>query len=242
MSARSIIPRVTVRLAVELECGLPAGRDELPQRRATVSKERIAMREEDVLEVELVEEARVRSEQGALGAGRVVHQTVGNEAGRASPSTTNDPVGERDGTVFGEVERCLIGADAAYLTSQHATGQRVPWFEPFDGLAVTELVEAGAVAVHGAAECLDEAGAVAIVVAVREKHCVRAARALGKPLEPTLRRHQRVDRHSGTIEPVGRHVDVDAWVQRRPVKDAWEDLAHRRTIAPPPLAPGFSGL
>ena len=115
------------------------------------------MRKEEVLEVELVEEARVGSEQGALGTGRVVHQTVGNEARRASLSTADYAVGEGDGTLFGEVERCLIGADATYLTSQHATGQRVPWFEPFDGLAVTELVEAGAVAVHGAAERLDEA-------------------------------------------------------------------------------------
>jgi len=76
------------------------------------------------------------------------------------------------------------------------------------------------------------------VVAVGEKHCLRAARALGKPLEPTLRRHERVDRYAGTIEPVGRHVDVDARVSRCPVKDAWKDLAHRRTIAPPRLAPG----
>ena len=127
------------------------------------------MRKEEVLEVELVEEARVGSEQGALGTGRVVHQTVGNEARRASLSTADYAVGEGDGTLFGEVERCLIGADATYLTGQHAAGQRVPWFEPFDGLAVAELVEAGAVAVHGAAERLDEAGAVAVVVAVREK-------------------------------------------------------------------------
>ena len=150
------------------------------------------MRKEDVLEVELVEEARVGSEQGALGTGRVVHQTVGNEAGWASASTANDAVGEGDGTLFGQVERGFVGADATYLSSQHATGQRVPWFEPFDGLVVAELVEAGAVAVHGAAERLDEAVAVAVVVAVREKHGLRAARALGEPLEPMLRRHQRV--------------------------------------------------
>ena len=191
------------------------------------------MRKEDVLEVELVEEARVGSEQGALGAGRVVHQTVGNKAGWASPLTADDAVGEGDGTLLGQVERGLVGADATYLTSQHATGQRVAWFEPFDGLVVAELVEAGAVAVHGAAERLDEAGAVTVVVAVRKKHGLRAARALGKPLEPMLRRHQRVDRHADTVEPVGRHVDVDAWVQRRPVKDTWKNLAPRLTIAPP---------
>src|SRR6185503_9230551 len=231
-------PRISGGSGVEFECGLPAARDKLLQRHATISDEGIAMREEEVLEVELVEEARVGSEQGALGIGRVVHQTVGNEAGRASLSTADYAVGECDGTLFGEVERCFIGADATYLTSQHATGQRVPWFEPFDGLAVAELVEAGAVAVHGAAERLDEAGAVAVVVAVREQDCLRAARALREPLEPTLRRHQRVDRHAGTIEPVGRHLDVDARVSRCPVKDAWKDLAHRRTIAPPRLAPG----
>ena len=55
--------------AVEFECGLPAARDKLLQRRATISDEGIAMRKEEVLEVELVEEARVGSEQGALGTG-----------------------------------------------------------------------------------------------------------------------------------------------------------------------------
>ncbi len=124
------------------------------------------MRKKDVLEVELVEEARVGGEQGLFGAGRVVHQTVGNEAGWASPASADDAVGKGDGTLLGEVERSFVGADASYLTSQNATGQGVPWFEPFDGLAVAELVEAGAVAVHGAAERLDEAGAVAVVVAV----------------------------------------------------------------------------
>ena len=127
--------------------------------------------------------------------------TVRNEAGWASPSTADDAVREGDGTLFGKVESSFVGADATYLTSQHATGQRVPWFEPFDGLAVAELVEAGAVAVHGAAERLDEAGAVAVVVSVGEKHGLRAARALGKPLEPMLRRHERVDRHADPIEP-----------------------------------------
>ena len=61
------------------------------------------MRKEEVLEVELVEEARVGCEQGALGTGRVVHQTVGNEAGRASLLTLDHAVGEGDGTLFGEV-------------------------------------------------------------------------------------------------------------------------------------------
>ena len=88
------------------------------------------MRQEDVLEVELLEEARVGSEQGALGAGRVVHQTVGNEAGWASPSTADDAVGEGESALFGEVEGCLVGADATYLTSQHAAGQRVPGSNP----------------------------------------------------------------------------------------------------------------
>src|SRR4029078_2847067 len=59
-----------------------------------------------------------------------------------------------------------------------------------------------------------------------------------RPLSATSRRHERVERFAGTSEPVGRHVDVDARVSRCPVKDAWKDLAHRRTIAPLRLAPG----
>src|SRR4029078_282763 len=108
----------------EFEGVLPAARDKLLQRGATISDEGIAMREEQVFEVELVEEARVGIEHGALGSGRVVHQAVGNEAGLASLSTADDAVGEGDGTLFGEVERCLVRADSTYLTSQHVARER----------------------------------------------------------------------------------------------------------------------
>src|SRR4029079_7560143 len=87
-------PRVSGGSAVEFECGLPAARDKLLKRHVTISDEGITMRKEEVLEVELLEQARVGSEQGALGTGRIVHQTVGNEARRASLSTADYAIGE----------------------------------------------------------------------------------------------------------------------------------------------------
>ena len=47
-----------------------------------------------------------------------------------------------------------------------------------------------------------------------------------EPLEPHVRRDERVDEDAAVLEPVGRHLEVDPRVHRGPVEDAGQDVLH----------------
>ena len=93
------------------------------------------MREQDVLEVELVEQAGVRGEELALRGRRIVHQHVGDEAEQSVRADPDDAVGEEDGLLLRQVERGLVRTETADLTGNQAAGQPVARLESLDGLA-----------------------------------------------------------------------------------------------------------
>jgi hypothetical protein len=156
-------------LALHLKRGAPAEVHELAQPRAPVVDHGSAVGEQEVPEVELLEQPRAGGEQPPLGVRGIVHERVGDETERPVlpvGAAAHDTVGEHEGTRAGKMERGVIGADRVELMRDGTPRKPIPDVEAPDGLAVRELVQTGAVAVHGAAKRLRETGGLAVVVAV----------------------------------------------------------------------------
>ena len=154
---------------LQLERRAPAAVHELLQLGATVPDHGTAVREQEVLEVELFQQAGERVEQMPLCAGRIVHERVWDEAEPIDLSVrppADSAVGEHERPPRREMQGGLIGAESADLVGDEAARECVAGIERGYTLAVGELVKPCSVAVHRAAERLLKARAVAVVVAV----------------------------------------------------------------------------
>ena len=108
---------------------------------ASVSDERLAVREKQVVEVELGEPS-ISLAQSLLRPLRLVHQRVRDEPERTSLLPAHRAVGDRERPVRGKVERGLVGTDRTDPMGDDAPRKLVPEVEGQHGLTALELVQA----------------------------------------------------------------------------------------------------
>ncbi len=138
----------------------------------------------------------------------------------------HDAVGEYKGATRGEVERHLIGAQAADLDADEPARKVLAGIEPDHILPVRELVQPGARAEHGDRERTHELGTVAVMVAVGEHNRCRLDQTLGKPRQTHVGWDHRIDQNAAVLEPVRGDRDMDPGVDRGPVINAGQHLSH----------------
>ena len=173
------------------------------------------------------EELLAPGEQALLGAGRIVHERIGDEAERAIAAVGpafDDPVREHQRAALRHVQRRVVRADRIERARDHTARELCPDVETEDLLAPGKLVESLAVAQHHAPEAPDEAPRFAVVVAVGEQDHLGLVRSGDEPVETLLRRDERIDEHACVVEPVRGDLDVDLGVPPAPVKETREDL------------------
>src|SRR5437870_13295642 len=139
------------------------------QRLAAVVDHRPAVCEQQMIEFELGRQAPVGGNQPPLyGHWIVTHVLVRDQPQRCGTIVApEETVCARQCAQACVVERALIGAERADLVRDDTAGELVSGVVRFDGLTRRELVHAGARSAHAASKRLDEAVAVAVMMAVR---------------------------------------------------------------------------
>jgi hypothetical protein len=203
--------------------GLRGSLDERAQRLASAAHHRIAVREQEDVEVE-VEQPGVCVAEPLLRPLRLVHKPVGDKPESVRGSRLDDAVSARQRAVLRDVESGLVGTDRVDLVYDGAARKLVAEIERLDWPASIELVDAVTDAVHRAPELIAQAPGVAIVVAVREQDVLRGA-VLAKPIE-TLFGNHRIDQHPFGLEIMRTDLRTDVVVARGPVPQALRNLAH----------------
>src|SRR4051812_2594539 len=185
-------------LGERAEVGLPDRLGhELLQRVAAAAHERLAVREQQVLELEVaLEQAAAGVADALLGLRRLVHQLIGNDSERRA-RRPHDGVRERVGpSPVRDREGAVVGGDGVGDQRGDARGDLVAVAEALDlTLRALELVQPRLAGHDHHAETLHELVAVAVVVARAEERLLRLLVAL-EPVEP-LFGHHRVDHHAG---------------------------------------------
>ncbi len=212
------------RRALHLERGPASALHQLLQPLPAVADDRTAVGQQQVIEVQLRQQARSRPSAGRAWspAGRPSASPGRSRAAppaRAGPPRTT-PSASTTARCPG---RCRAVSSGQIASSSQATtppGSRSPISKPSTGCALGELVQAGAVAVHRAPEALDEAARTPGSGGGWRAGSPGRAGPLGEPVETLPRRHERIDQDARLIQPVGGHLDVDLRMSGRPVADA----------------------
>jgi uncharacterized protein with GYD domain len=190
--------------------------DERRKLRAPRPNNGLPVREQQMLELELVEQPPVRRLQAGAGLLRVVHQEVRDKRQPLDAGPADDAVADRERAVPREVERRLVRAQRADLARYDPAGQLVAPRVRLELAAALELVRA----------LLDDERDEAEIPRVAAVVPAGEDRVLGlEPVRPLGRRH-RVEHDALLREVVRADVVADRLAQRRPVPDPREDFLH----------------
>jgi hypothetical protein len=115
--------------------------NEFAQRGLAAADERIAVCEQQVVEVEVEQPAKRLAQPGTHRRGFVAHQEAGHEP-EPSAARAGEAVGERERAAGGgpDMQCGVIGADGAQLVCGDSRRESLAEREAFDAGAVLELV------------------------------------------------------------------------------------------------------
>lgn len=177
---------------------------------------RIAVGEEQVVELKGHEGAKRCPESSLHGLGIIAHQLVRHEVEWPVAIADQSIREGKDSAVSRDQQRGVVRAERADLQRVDAAGKPIAEVVRLQVLASNELAKACLVAPDRAAEPLLELPAVPVVQAIRQDDVSRSP-LLGNLLH-SFRRHARVEQHAERGQEVRADPDLVLLVESRPME------------------------